>query len=56
MIHEKRGKYHSVLQFSFDQASPVNDEVYRFKTLDVVFAEETNRVVVVTVKVYYHND
>ena len=51
----KRGKWHSSMTFEYNEPSPVNDLVYAYKTVDAVFAEEEKRIVVVTVKVYYHN-
>jgi len=55
-IPAKRGKWHSVMRFEFGRPSPVNGLVYAYKTLDAVFAEEPGRIVVLTVKVYYHNE
>ena len=52
----KRGKWHSVLKFEFDKASPLTGLIYTHKTVDIVFTEETERIVVLTTKVYYHND
>lgn len=52
----KRGKWHSISRFEFGQASPVNRRVYAYKTVDVVFDEEPARIVVLTVKTYYHNE
>ena len=47
----KRGKQHAAKQFEFGGLSPVNGLAYRYKTVDVVFADETERIFVVTVKV-----
>ena len=52
----RRGKWHSVFSFEFNQASPVNGLLYSYKTVDTVFAEEPDRIVVLTVKTYYHNE
>ena len=52
----KRGKWHAAFRFGFGQPSPVNGLVYAYKTVDVVFAEEPERIVVLTVKTYYHNE
>ena len=52
----KRDKWHSVFRFEFNQPSPVNGLVYLYKTVDAVFAEEPDRIVVLTVKTYYHNE
>jgi hypothetical protein len=51
----KRGKQHAAKRFEFGGLSPVNGLVYRYKTVDVVFADEAERIFVVTVKVYYSN-
>lgn len=50
----KHNKFHSALTFDFKSNSPVNNKYYEFKTLDVIFVEENNQIIVVTVKVYYH--
>ena len=52
----KRGKWHSVMRFEFGRPSPVSGSVYAYKTVDAVFAEEPDGIVVLTVKVYYHDD
>lgn len=52
----KRGTWHSVFRFEFNRASPVNGLMYSYKTVDAVFAEEPDRIVVLTVKTYYHNE
>jgi len=51
----KRGKWHSLLRFEFNKPSPITGLTYTHKTLDIVFLEEPERIVVLTVKVYYHN-
>ena len=51
----KRGKLHATRRFDFQQPSPVNGLVYAYKTVDVVFSEEPQQIVVLTVKVYYHD-
>lgn len=50
----KLNKFHSAHTFDFKSNSPVNNKYYEFKTLDVIFVEENNQIIVVTVKVYYH--
>lgn len=52
----KRGRWHSTTTLAYNKPSPVNGVVYAYKTFDAVFAEEEERIVVVTVKVYYHNE
>lgn len=51
----KHGKKHAARRFEFGRPSPVNGVFYAFKTVDAVFAEELDRIVVLTVKVYYHD-
>jgi hypothetical protein len=50
----KLNKFQSSLTFDFKSNSPVNNKYYEFKTLDVIFVEENNQIIIVTVKVYYH--
>ncbi|MBK8550764.1 MAG: hypothetical protein IPL53_06765 [Ignavibacteria bacterium] len=51
----KFNKFHFYFHFfDFKSTSPVNNKYYEFKTLDVIFVEENNQIIVVTVKVYYH--
>jgi len=52
----KRGKLHTAKRYEFGELSPVNGRLYRYKTVDVVFVEEPERIFVVTVKVYYSNE
>lgn len=41
--------------FDFGHPSPINQQVYKYKAVEVVFANEADEFVVVTVKVYYFN-
>lgn len=41
--------------FNFGQPSPVNRQIYAFKTVHAIFVDEPNQIVVVTVIVYYHD-
>ena len=50
-----RGRFKARLTFDFNQESPVNGKIYRFKTVEVIWAEELDEVIVVTVLVYYSN-
>ncbi len=52
----KRGKQETRRRFPFGQPSPVNKQFYRFKTVNPVFVDEADEIVVVTVKVYYSNE
>jgi hypothetical protein len=51
----QRGKWSARRRFAFDGVSPVNGKRYAYKTVEVVFADKQTTIVVVTVKVYYHN-
>lgn len=51
----KRGRQQARGRFTFGGPSPVNQQIYRFKTVDVVFVDDAEEIVVVTVKVYYSN-
>jgi len=52
----KLGKSQTKHCFEFDNIAPSNQKFYRYKTVEPVFAEEDNELVVVTVKVYYSNE
>lgn len=52
----RAGKYQARRTFVFGRPSPVDQKVYPFKTVHVIFAEEVDRIVVVTVLVYYSSD
>jgi hypothetical protein len=49
----KHGKYQARKTFEFGRRSPVNQQVYPFKTVHTIFADEPNQMVVITVLVYY---
>lgn len=42
-------------QFDFNRASLTNQKFYKYKTIEPIFADEQNGIVVITVKVYYSN-
>jgi hypothetical protein len=42
--------------FPFNKPSPVNQQLYAFKTVHVIFVEEHEQFVVVTTIVYYGNE
>jgi hypothetical protein len=50
------GKFRSRYSFAFNRVSLVNQKYYNFKTIEPIFADEENEIVVVTVKVYYSNE
>ncbi|MCI0553414.1 MAG: hypothetical protein L0287_20905 [Anaerolineae bacterium] len=43
-------------KFDFGEPSPVNQQVYAFKTIQAIFVEESDSIIVVTVIVYYGNE
>ncbi len=49
------GKLQAKHQFPFGGPAPGTGRVYKFKKVETIFAEESARIVVVTVKVYYHD-
>lgn len=49
----KRGKYQARKAFAFGRPSPINQQIYPFKTVHAIFADEPNEIVIVTVLVYY---
>jgi hypothetical protein len=51
----QQGRYEVHKTFPFGQLSPVNQQVYAFKTIHAIFVEEPSRIVVITVLVYYGN-
>ena len=52
----KLGKSRSKYQFDLNRVSLTNQKYYKFKTVEPIFADETNELVVITVKVYYSNE
>ena len=52
----KDNKLHSSKTFLFKSISPVNKQFYNFKTVDSIFVKENSEIIVVTVKVFYHNE
>jgi hypothetical protein len=51
----KQGKFKTRFQFNFHQQSPINQEVYAYKAVTPIFKELPDRILVVTVQVYYFN-
>jgi hypothetical protein len=49
-------KFRSRHQFDFNRVSLTNQKLYKYKTVEPIFAEEPNEIVVITVKVYYSNE
>ncbi|PIU55011.1 MAG: hypothetical protein COS88_05835 [Chloroflexi bacterium CG07_land_8_20_14_0_80_51_10] len=52
----KRGRFQAKWRFIFDKPSPITGVIYRFKEIEVIFAEESDEIIVLTVKVYYTNE
>lgn len=42
-------------RFEFNAVSLVNNQRYRYKTVEAIFADDPLEIVVITVKVYYSN-
>ena len=51
-----RDRLKSRLIFNFNQTSPVNNRLYRFKTVEVIWKEESDNAIIITVLVYYSNE
>jgi hypothetical protein len=51
----KNGKFQVRKKFAFGQVSPINQKVYAYKVVQVIFADELTERVVVTVLVFYDN-
>lgn len=51
----KNGRWRATKTFIYAKKSPINQKVYLFKTVEPIFVEEDQEIVVVTVKVYYSN-
>ncbi len=49
----RRGRFRSKVCFPFNAVSPLNGKQYRWKTVEAVFAEDSEEILVVTVLVYY---
>jgi hypothetical protein len=52
----RAGKYQARRTFVYGRPSPVDHKVYLYKTVHVIFAEEFDKIVVVTVLVYYGSE
>lgn len=51
----QRGKLQVRKAFAFGQPSPVNQQVYASKIIHVIFVNEPQEIIVITVLVYYAN-
>jgi len=50
------GRFSARKTFLFGAISPMNNQHYRFKRIETIFAETPDEIVVVTVKVYSSNE
>jgi len=50
----KRGKLSCKKRFNFGNNSPLTQQFYQYKTVEVVFADNPTEIIVVTTKAYYH--
>jgi hypothetical protein len=55
-VPAEAGKFSVRKEFLYESVSPMNNEYYRFKTVEPIFVVEPDEIVVVTVKVYYSNE
>ena len=51
-----QGKWQVRKKLDFRRPSPLNQQVYAYKTVHAIFADETGSIVVVRVIVYYGNE
>jgi hypothetical protein len=51
----KWGKMQTRHTFDFNSLAQTNMRLYKFKIVEPIFADEDERIVIVTVKVYYSN-
>jgi len=52
----KMGKYKTKYRFDYNKISLINQNLYKYKEVEPIFADEKDEVVVITVKVYYSNE
>lgn len=51
----KQGKFSARIQLGFNQESLINQQFYAYKAVKPIFTEQPDRIIVVTVNVYYFN-
>ena len=51
----KQGKFSARTQFDFNALSPINQQFYAYKAVKSIFTDAPEKIVVVTVNVYYFN-
>jgi len=52
----KLGRFNTRYRFEFNSHSPINQKFYKYKIVEPIFIEETDVIIVITVKVYYSNE
>ncbi len=52
----KLGKHKTRYRFDYNKVSLMNQKIYKYKTVEPIFADENDKIVVITVKVYYSNE
>jgi len=52
----KSGKFKTKHCFDFNLTSPLNQKFYKYKIVEPIFTDETNAIIIITVKVYYTNE
>lgn len=52
----KKGSFRARHPFDFNSFSPVNNQFYKHKAVEVIFKDNPDEIVVITVKVYYYNE
>lgn len=52
----KMGRFQSKYRFDFNKIALTNQKFYKHKTVEPIFADEADEIVVITVKVYYSNE
>lgn len=52
----KMGKFQTKYRFAFNKTAPTKQQFYKYKTVEPIFADEQDEIVVITVKVYYSNE
>lgn len=51
----EKGRISAKKDFEFNDISPMNNNFYQYKTVEVIFVEERESITVITVKVFYSN-
>ncbi|HPI20394.1 MAG TPA: hypothetical protein PKY56_08485 [Candidatus Kapabacteria bacterium] len=52
----KNEKFQCKRTFEFKDISPVNKHFYNYKTVNPIFVNDNSDIIVITVKVFYHNE